>query len=152
MITEIKVPELPESVADAVIANWYKKVGETIGVDEVLVDLETDKVILEVPALKPGMVKELLFSVGDTVTSGQLLALIDESGVVATDTNDTSPESSASDNNLAAMSPSVRKLVAEHSIDATQLVGSGKNGRIIKQDVESYISSLASKASEVSGD
>ena len=76
---EIKVPELPESVADAVVASWYKKVGEAIKEDEVLVDLETDKVILEVPTVKQGVVKEILFSIGDTVTAGQLLAVIDES-------------------------------------------------------------------------
>ena len=70
MSIEIKVPVLPESVADAVIANWYKQVGEPINADEVLLDLETDKVILEVPTIKQGMVKEILFSVGDTVTAG----------------------------------------------------------------------------------
>ncbi len=79
MSIQIKVPELPESVADAVVANWYKKVGEEINVDEVLVDLETDKVILEVPSIRQGVVKEILFSVGDTVTAGQLLAVIDDS-------------------------------------------------------------------------
>ncbi|HHJ34280.1 MAG TPA: dihydrolipoamide succinyltransferase, partial [Gammaproteobacteria bacterium] len=79
MSIEIKVPELPESVADAIIANWYKKVGDTIDVDEVLVDLETDKVILEVPAIKQGVVKKILSPVGDTVTAGQLLAVIDTS-------------------------------------------------------------------------
>ena len=88
MSTEIKVPELPESVADAVIASWYKQVGDVINMDEVLVDLETDKVILEVPAVKQGIVKEILFSVGDTVTAGQLLAVIDESA----DTTVTSAE------------------------------------------------------------
>ena len=70
MSIEIKVPELPESVADAVIASWYKQVGEAIKEDEVLVDLETDKVILEVPTVKQGVVKEILFSTGDTVKAG----------------------------------------------------------------------------------
>jgi len=136
MTTEIKVPELPESVADAVIASWYKKVGEAIDVDEVLVDLETDKVILEVPVVKAGVVKQILFSVGDTVTAGQLLAVIDESAeVVASSKTD---EQTSSDT-TAAMSPSVRKLVAENSIDVTRLSGSGKNGRVLKQDVEKYL-------------
>ncbi len=141
MSTEIKVPELPESVADAVIASWYKQVGDVINMDEVLVDLETDKVILEVPAVKQGIVKEILFSVGDTVTAGQLLAVIDESA----DTTVTSAESSAgsvsAENNkaAAAMSPSVRKLIAENSIDETQLTGTGKIGRILKQDVENFL-------------
>jgi 2-oxoglutarate dehydrogenase E2 component (dihydrolipoamide succinyltransferase) len=150
MSIEIKVPVLPESVADAVIANWYKQVGESINVDEVLVDLETDKVILEVPTVKQGVVKEILFSVGDTVTAGQLLAVIDNSSsAVAAKTvqlDDTTVENSAKNNGVnkqvAAMSPSVRKMVAENSVDERQLVGSGKDGRIIKKDVEKYLADL----------
>ena len=142
MSIEIKVPVLPESVADAVVANWYKQVGDSIGVDEVLVDLETDKVILEVPSVKQGVVQELLFAVGDTVTAGQLLAVIDDSVEQALSENtadDKAAASKASTTETPAMSPSVRKLIAEHSIDAARLVGSGKNGRIIKQDVEKYL-------------
>jgi len=150
MSIEIKVPVLPESVADAVIANWYKQVGESINVDEVLVDLETDKVILEVPTIKQGVVKEILFSVGDTVTAGQLLAVIDNSSsAVAAKTvqiDDATVENSAKNNGankeVAAMSPSVRKMVAENSVDERQLVGSGKDGRIIKKDVEKYLADL----------
>ena len=158
MNTEIKVPELPESIADATVANWYKKVGDTIVADEVLVDLETDKVILEVPAVKAGVLKEIKFSVGDRVTSGQLLAVVDESSSAAVSNNslsDSSSTSAVSDNNLtAAMSPSVRKLIAENSIDETQLKGTGKNGRILKQDVESYLVSVASgqRAGEASAE
>ncbi|NOR43213.1 MAG: 2-oxoglutarate dehydrogenase complex dihydrolipoyllysine-residue succinyltransferase [Gammaproteobacteria bacterium] len=150
MSIEIKVPVLPESVADAVIANWYKQVGESIDVDEVLVDLETDKVILEVPTIKQGVVKEILFSVGDTVTAGQLLAVIDNSSsAVASKTVqsdkadvDQSINNSVVSKEVAAMSPSVRKMVAENSVDERQLVGSGKDGRIIKKDVEKYLADL----------
>lgn len=146
MSIEIKVPVLPESVADAVIANWYKQVGEPINADEVLLDLETDKVILEVPTIKQGMVKEILFSVGDTVTAGQLLAVIDDSSA-AVASIDASADSSIDDKDVAkevaAMSPSVRKMVAENAVDEAQLVGSGKDGRIIKKDVEQYLSDLA---------
>jgi len=138
MTIEIKVPVLPESVADAVIASWYKQVGDSIGVDEVLVDLETDKVILEVPSVKQGVVQEILFSVGDTVTAGQLLATIDDTAKVnATEGAAAEPKQPAAES--AQMSPSVRKLIAENSIDASQLTGSGKKGRIIKQDVERYL-------------
>ncbi len=147
MTTEIKVPELPESVADAVVANWYKKVGESIGMDEVLVDLETDKVILEVPVVKAGVVKEILFSVGDTVTAGQLLAVIDETAQTA-ETPDASAQETnkkSADDVAAAMSPSVRKMIAEHDIDASQISGTGKNGRILKQDVEKYLADRAVK-------
>ena len=151
MSIEIKVPVLPESVADAVIANWYKQVGETINEDEVLLDLETDKVILEVPAIKKGVVKELLFAVGDVVTSGQLLARIDESTDVDTHANASAIKTDATDTDAvekltavtAAMSPSVRKLIAEHAIDVSQLAGSGKHGRILKQDVEKYLAEKA---------
>ena len=150
MSIEIKVPELPESVADAVIASWYKQVGEAIKEDEVLVDLETDKVILEVPTVKQGVVKEIHFSTGDTVTAGQLLAVIDESAVVSSAENKAKNIEAGNDarpavNSVAAaavpaMSPSVRKLIAESQIDAAQISGSGKNGRILKQDVEQFLS------------
>ena len=143
MSIEIKVPELPESVADAVVANWYKQVGDSIAADEVLVDLETDKVILEVPVVKQGVVSEILFSVGDTVTAGQLLAVIDDSvqAVPQTDAHEDNTETvnKAIETPVkpgAAMSPSVRKLIKLHAIDETQLRGTGKNGRILKQDVE----------------
>ncbi|RKZ57595.1 MAG: dihydrolipoamide succinyltransferase [Gammaproteobacteria bacterium] len=138
MNTEIKVPELPESVADAVIANWYKQVGETINMDEVLVDLETDKVILEVPAVKQGVVKEILFSVGDIVTAGQLLAVIDESGAMV-EATEQDKETTETSSKAASMSPSVRKMMVENSIDETQLTGTGKGGRIIKQDIENFL-------------
>jgi len=162
MSIEIKVPELPEPVVDAVVANWYKKVGDTIAADEVLVDLETDKVILEVPVVKAGVVKEILFSVGDTVTAGQLLAVIDdtvqvEAGVSNADraaeqkdyTEIDTPTEAAKNNQPAAnkagaaMSPSVRKLIALNAIDEAELRGSGKNGRILKQDVEKYLAERA---------
>lgn len=147
MSIEIKVPVLPESVADAVVANWYKQVGDSIGVDEVLVDLETDKVILEVPSVKQGVVQELLFSVGDTVTAGQLLAVIDDTVKAGADSEkpmvETAAELKQSPAEQPQMSPSVRKLMAENAIDASQLTGSGKNGRIIKQDVERYLAENA---------
>ncbi len=148
MTTEIKVPELPESVADAVVANWYKKVGDSIGMDEVLVDLETDKVILEVPVVNPGVVKQILFSVGDVVNAGQLLAVIDESAEMV-DTSDDAEQDhkndGVADEVIAAMSPSVRKLIAEHAIDVSQITGSGKNGRILKQDVEKILAQNTNK-------
>lgn len=154
MSVEIKVPELPESVADAVVASWYKQVGEAIKEDEVLVDLETDKVILEVPTVKQGVVKEILFSIGDTVTAGQLLAVIDESAAVSS-ADDNEHEIETDNDSVpvvnavaatAAKSPSVRKLIAENKIDETQISGSGKNGRILKQDVEQFLSDEITKS------
>jgi 2-oxoglutarate dehydrogenase E2 component (dihydrolipoamide succinyltransferase) len=146
MSIQIKVPELPESVADAVVANWYKKVGEEINVDEVLVDLETDKVILEVPSIRQGVVKEILFSVGDTVTAGQLLAVIDDSAETGVASKPQAIEKTAA-SSVASMSPSVRKLIAEHEIDESRLLGTGKNGRILKQDVEKYLAAAGDKES-----
>ncbi len=146
MSIQIKVPELPESVADAVVANWYKKVGEEINVDEVLVDLETDKVILEVPSIRQGVVKEILFSVGDTVTAGQLLAVIDDSAETGASSKPPAIEKTAA-SSVASMSPSVRKLIAEHEIDESRLLGTGKNGRILKQDVEKYLAAAGDKES-----
>ena len=150
MSIEIKVPELPESVADAVVANWYKKVGDAINVDEVLVDLETDKVILEVPTIKQGVVKEILFSVGDTVTAGQLLAVIDDSAEAAMTGEAQTGEKSATKaaRTVAAMSPSVRKLIVENAVDETMLSGTGKNGRILKQDVEKYLAGASASDKE----
>jgi len=146
MSIEIKVPVLPESVADAVIANWYKQVGESINEDEVLLDLETDKVILEVPSLKQGVVTAINFAVGDVVTAGQLLAVIDDTASVvsgsAASTSKTDKKSVVDTEGakvVAAMSPSVRKLIAENEIDDSLLVGTGKHGRILKQDVEKYL-------------
>lgn len=153
MSIEVKVPELPESIADAVVASWYKKTGEAILQDETLVDLETDKVILEVPALKNGVITEILFDEGDTVTAGQVLAIIDESAevgqvavagktdpvevhkssgqVAVPSTNEISEITSAD----VAISPSARKLMAEHKLRPSDVAGSGKAGRILKEDV-----------------
>lgn len=152
MSIEIKVPELPESVADAVVANWYKQAGESINEDEVLLDLETDKVILEVPSIKHGVVKKIYFAVGDVVTAGQVLAIIDDTisagskksatdDAITTTARTTTATTTAARSTAASagMSPSVRKLIAENSIDDSQLLGSGKHGRILKQDVEKYL-------------
>ena len=154
MSIEIKVPALPESVADAVIANWYKAVGDSIAADEVLVDLETDKVILEVPSVKAGVVSAIHFDVGDTVTAGQLLATVEEGEVEADKPADRSSEKPAArqadsqsgqtaddaGDRLVQMSPSVRKLIAENDIDPAQITGTGKNARILRRDVEAYLS------------
>lgn len=157
MNTEIKVPELPESIADATVANWYKKIGDTVTADEVLVDLETDKVILEVPTVKAGVLKEVKFTVGDRVTSGQLLAVVNETASASVVSSDTDVSQLPSDKSVngnaqvAAMSPSVRKLIAENSIDESQLTGTGKNGRILKQDVENYLENATTSQSATTG-
>ena len=158
MSVEIKVPALPESVTDAVIAGWHKQAGDTVAQDENLVDLETDKVILEVPAISNGVIKEILFNVGDTVSADQVLAIIDDSIVVENDTaradnvaeggsevpayieiageETLQPQAHNAD---VPISPSARKLMAENNVSATSIQGSGKDGRILKEDVLLYL-------------
>ncbi|MGB5395963.1 MAG: 2-oxoglutarate dehydrogenase complex dihydrolipoyllysine-residue succinyltransferase [Gammaproteobacteria bacterium] len=157
MSVEIKVPVLPESVADAVVASWYKKAGDSVQQDETLVDLETDKVILEVPALRSGVLKEIRFEVGETVTANQVLAVIDDTasaGSNAPSSNDnaeaavkaTKPAVTPEEivhveqiKDTPSVSPSARKLMAEHGLDLASVHGSGKGGRVLKQDVADVV-------------
>jgi 2-oxoglutarate dehydrogenase E2 component (dihydrolipoamide succinyltransferase) len=156
MSIEVKVPVLPESVADAIIATWHKKVGDTVTRDENLVDLETDKVVLEVPAPADGVLSEILFQAGDTVGSGQLLAKISEgtsaaSSAPVTQSASTQKGQSAAKESVSAKedkstSPVVRRMLAEHDLQPGQIQGSGKEGRITKEDVISYIESNRERA------
>ena len=158
MSVEIKVPALPESVTDAVIAGWHKQKGDTVSEDETLVDLETDKVILEVPALSNGVIKEILFDVGDTVSADQVLAIIDDAAVSessATEPGEQSPIETLHSPEVAAyqqeetrqvessadvpISPSARKLMAENKVSVSAVHGTGKGGRILKEDVLHFL-------------
>ncbi len=144
MSIEVKVPALPESVADATIAALHKKVGDRVTRDENLIDLETDKVVLEVPAPVDGVLKEILFKEGDTVQSGQLLARI-EAGAAAEQPAAKEEKQPVKEANLAsedkAASPAVRRLLAENDLQSGQISGSGKDGRITKEDVIAFIES-----------
>ncbi len=142
MSVEIKVPVLPESITDALVASWYKKPGDVVQQDETLVDLETDKVILEVPALKSGVLKEIRFDSGATVTANQVLAIIDDSAAVPEpakkpehEARNKAAESESQNNSAQPVSPSARKLIAESGIGIDKVKGSGKGGRVLKQDV-----------------
>lgn len=153
MSIEVKVPVLPESVADATIAAWHKKIGDKVARDENLVDLETDKVVLEVPAPADGVLTAIEFQVGDTVGSGQLLATIDANGAAAApaaEQQSTDAKASSNDSTSAqddkSTSPVVRRMMAEHDLQPGQIQGSGKEGRITKEDVISYIESHREKA------
>ena len=155
MTIEVKVPELPESIADAVVASWYKKAGEVVKQDETLVDLETDKVILEVPAISNGVITKILFQEGDTVTADQVLAIIDETATASATEEapkkqqaETQALSQASgqtaesgQTSVNPISPSAQKLMAENNIEPSVVKGSGKGGRVLKEDVLSYIKS-----------
>jgi 2-oxoglutarate dehydrogenase E2 component (dihydrolipoamide succinyltransferase) len=146
MTIEIKVPVLPESVTDAVVAKWYKSAGDVISRDENLVDLETDKVMLEVPAPQGGVVEQVLFDEGATVTAGQVLAIIAE-GEVAVQAPAESDNAATSTTEAAEMGPSARRAVDETGVDVSQVSGTGKDGRVTKQDVAEAASHGSSHAS-----
>jgi 2-oxoglutarate dehydrogenase E2 component (dihydrolipoamide succinyltransferase) len=139
MSIEVKVPQLPESVTDATLVSWHKKAGEPVGRDENLVDLETDKVVLEVPAPAAGVIKEIKVENGATVTSGQVLAILEEGAAAATASKPAAaqPQAPAESKTAAAakLAPSAKRMVEEHKLDAGQIAGSGRDGRISKGDV-----------------
>ena len=141
MTIEIKVPDLPESVADATIATWHKKPGDLVARDEVLVDIETDKVVLEVPAPEAGVLGDILQSEGATVLSRQLIAMLKPAPVAGEATSE-KPVEAVADDAADGLSPSVRRMVAEHDIDVAKLTGTGKGGRVTKEDVEAFIKNL----------
>ncbi|WP_421173129.1 2-oxoglutarate dehydrogenase complex dihydrolipoyllysine-residue succinyltransferase [Aeromonas sp. 601115] len=145
MTIEIKVPDLPESVADATIATWHKKPGDLVARDEVLVDIETDKVVLEVPAPQAGVLGDILQAEGATVLSRQLIATIKAAAVAGEETKE-KPAEAVADDGADGLSPSVRRLIGEHDIDVAKLTGTGKGGRITKDDVEAYIKALSKPA------
>lgn len=139
MSSEILTPVLPESVADATVVTWHKKVGDAVKLDEVLVEVETDKVVLEVPAAVAGVLAEISQPEGSTVTSGQLLGKI-EAGAVATPSAP-APEAAAPQaaapaaTTEAKAGPAARKAMEEAGVNRVDINGSGKDGRILKEDV-----------------
>jgi len=143
MSIEVKVPQLPESITDATLVAWHKQPGEPVGRDENLVDLETDKVVLEVPAPAAGVIKELKVPNGATVTSGQVLAILEEGAgaaapqPAAAQPAAAQPQASAESKAAAAakLAPAAKRMVEEHKLDAGQIAGSGRDGRISKGDV-----------------
>lgn len=142
---EIKVPVLPESVADATIATWHVKPGEAISRDQNLVDIETDKVVLEVVAPADGSLSEILAPEGETVTGEQVIAnFVAGSGASAAPAAAAAPAETSTDEN-DALSPSVRRLLAEKGLDASKIKGTGKGGRITKEDVEKSLQAPAAK-------
>lgn len=127
-IIEVKVPQLSESVTEATLVVWHKKVGEAVQEGENLIDVETDKVVMELPASKSGILVRILKNNGDSVGSGELIAEIDTAAVAQTAV-------AAEVESAGAVSPSVRKLAREQAVDAHSLHGTGRNGRVTKEDV-----------------
>ncbi|AWK41298.1 2-oxoglutarate dehydrogenase complex dihydrolipoyllysine-residue succinyltransferase [Photorhabdus laumondii subsp. laumondii] len=159
---DILVPDLPESVADATVAVWHKKQGDRVERDEVLVEIETDKVVLEVPASEAGVLEAILEEKDATVLSRQLLGRIrlgDSTGKPAEIKEKTEATlakrqtAGLDEESNDALSPAVRRLIAEHDLDAKAIKGSGVGGRIVREDVEKYMADnekVASKPAEAS--
>jgi 2-oxoglutarate dehydrogenase E2 component (dihydrolipoamide succinyltransferase) len=160
MAIEIKVPQLPESVADATLVTWHKQAGQSVTRDENLADLETDKVVLEVPAPVSGVLKELRIVAGTSVTSGQVLAVLEEGAAAAAPPAAAKPASASAAPAAAAkampsapaknegdkLAPSVRRMVEEQKLDPSKIPATGKDGRITKGDVVDYLDKPAGKA------
>ena len=155
MTTEVRVPQLPESIADATLVAWHKKAGDTVARDENLADLETDKVVLEVPAPVAGVVKSLDKAAGATVTSGELLAVIEAGASEAAapkapakarkpepvPPQAAAPVATKKEEGPGKLSPAARRLVEENKLAADQIAGSGRDGRISKSDVAQHLES-----------
>ncbi len=142
MATEIKAPTFPESIADGTVATWHKQPGDTFSRDELIVDIETDKVVIEVVAPEDGVLDNILKNEGDVILSDEVIGNYTAGGAGASpkvsDTDQPAGKDNA-DSADAAISPTVRKLLTEHAIDAALIAGSGKNGRILKEDVTAFI-------------
>ena len=153
MTIEILVPDLPESVADATVATWHKKVGEAVVRDEVIVDIETDKVVLEVPAPDNGVLEAILEEEGATVLSRQLIARLKLDVVAGEPTKDTAQVSEPSPDKRHKASlveesndwltPATRRLLAEHGLEPEQIKGTGVGGRITREDIEAFLKQQA---------
>ena len=147
MTIEIRVPQLPESVADATLVAWRKQPGETVSRDENLADLETDKVVLEVPAPSVGVLKELRVQAGATVKSGDLIAIFEEGAAAAAPAKATKPAAKEPSKGAAKepakesakLGPAARRVVEEHGVDPSTVAGSGRDGRVTKGDVEAHV-------------
>ncbi|EIL99918.1 dihydrolipoamide succinyltransferase [Rhodanobacter thiooxydans] len=146
MSIELKVPVLPESVSDATIASWHKQAGDAVKRDENLVDLETDKVVLEVPSPVDGVLKEIRHQVGDTVNSEQIIAIIEEGAVAAAPAPAPAAAAAApapaaaapapaAPKAAATLSPAAQRVATENKVDTSTVAGTGRDGRIIKEDV-----------------
>ncbi|MCP4413484.1 MAG: 2-oxoglutarate dehydrogenase complex dihydrolipoyllysine-residue succinyltransferase [Gammaproteobacteria bacterium] len=157
MSIEIKVPVLPESVADASIAVWHKKPGEPVEQDENLVDIETDKVVLEVVAPDYGVLEEIIHNEGDIVAAEQVIARFNVGDAVIESTiqketpekapDDQIQNETVSDNDN--LSPTVRRLIAEHNLQASSIPKSGKGGRLTRDDVMAYLDSTSKQDTQL---
>ncbi|CWO00462.1 dihydrolipoamide succinyltransferase [Neisseria meningitidis] len=151
MIIDVKVPMLSESVSEGTLLEWKKKVGEAVARDEILIDIETDKVVLEVPSPQAGVLVEIVAQDGETVVADQVLARIDTAATAAAEAPVAAPSEAApaaapaAAQNNAAM-PAAAKLAAETGVDVNALQGSGRDGRVLKEDVQNAAAKPAAAA------
>ena len=149
-MTDVRVPTLPESVTDATVLTWHKKPGDPVSRDENLLDLETDKVVLEVPSPIDGVLTEIKAEEGAVVTSDDILAILTEGAVAAAAPAASEPaaEAPAESDDDPILTPAVRRLVKEMKIDPSQVTGTGKEGRILKSDVMRYLDEQKNQPAE----
>ena len=151
MIIDVKVPLLSESVSEGTLLEWKKKVGEAVARDEILIDIETDKVVLEVPSPQAGVLVEIVAQDGETVVADQVLARIDTAATAAAEAPAAAPAEAApaaapaAAQNNAAM-PAAAKLATETGVDVNALQGSGRDGRVLKEDVQNAAAKPAAAA------
>jgi 2-oxoglutarate dehydrogenase E2 component (dihydrolipoamide succinyltransferase) len=154
VLVDVKVPVLAESIPDATLLDWKKSPGETVARDEIILELETDKVVLEVPAPQAGVLSEVLKNSGDIALSQEVLARIDTEGAASAAAKATdggsqparAPAPAPADNaGNGTLSPAVQRLVAEHDLDASAITGTGKDGRLIKGDVLAFLDANKSR-------
>tara|TARA_R110002072_G_scaffold99983_7_gene220009 strand:+ start:9837 stop:11060 length:1224 start_codon:yes stop_codon:yes gene_type:complete len=150
MSTEIKAPTFPESVADGTIATWHKQPGEAVSRDELIVDIETDKVVLEVVAPADGVIESILKQEGDIVLSSEVIGKFVEGGAASVSTKAEAPVASSSEPketpvNDIIMSPAAKKLVEENNLNAADVNATGKDGRLTKEDVVNHLSAPQAK-------
>jgi 2-oxoglutarate dehydrogenase E2 component (dihydrolipoamide succinyltransferase) len=151
---DVKVPQLSESVAEATLLQWKKKPGEAVAQDEILIEIETDKVVLEVPAPSAGVMAEILVADGGTVVADQVIAKIDSEGKVTavaaaaapTPAKAAAPAPASTSNKGSIAAPSAAKLMAENNLTANQVSGTGRDGRVTKGDVQNAIAGGAKPA------
>lgn len=144
MSVEVKVPVLPESVADALVSVWHVKVGDTVSVDDNLVDIETEKVVLEVPSTVDGVIVEIRAEEGTTVGEQEIIAIIKEGPAPAAQSTSTAapiaaPVDADDADDADKLSPAVRKMLAESNLNPSSIKGTGKNGRLLKEDVQNAL-------------
>ena len=146
MTTEIKSPTYPESVSDGTISNWVKKEGENVKQDELIAEIETDKIVLEVLSPVDGKISKIIRNEGEVVLSGELIAEVDKGETSEDLNNDAKEESKEIETNIVSDNPksighgpAIRRMLDEYEIDQTEIVGTGKDGRITKTDIKNYL-------------